>query len=176
MVLVGLDAAGKSTLLYQLRFRQYVSTTPTVGFNYERVRLAAAAGATYDAWDVGGQDKLRPLWRSYTRTTDAIVFVVDSSDVERLEEAKVELLRTARSPDSLGVPVSVLANKSDLPGSGGVDEIERQLGLAEVLAGRPWSVHSVCAVTGEGLDDAVQQLHAMVVKRRRSTCCRTRKK
>jgi len=144
-----------------------VSTSPTIGFNYERVRLVG--GATYDVWDVGGQDKVRPLWRSYTRTTDGILFVVDSSDVERLEEAKVELLRTARSPETHGVPIAVVANKNDLPGSRSAEEIRRQLGLADVLAGRPWSIQSACAVTGEGLDEAVSQLHAMIVKRRRAT-------
>jgi len=169
VVILGLDAAGKSTVLFQLRFRQYVSTTPTIGFNYERLRLDAVSGATFDVWDVGGQDKVRPLWRSYTRTTDGILFVVDSSDVERLEEAKVELLRTARTPETLGVPMAVLANKNDLPASRSSEEIHRQLGLADVLAGRLWSIHSACAVTGEGLDEAVVQLHGMIVKHRKST-------
>jgi len=172
MVILGLDAAGKSTVLYQLRFRQYVSTTPTIGFNYERVRLDAVAGVTFDVWDVGGQDKVRPLWRSYTRTTDGILFVVDSGDIERLEEAKVELLRTARVPETLGVPIAVVANKNDLPGSRSADEIQRQLGLSDMLAGRPWCIHSVCAVTGEGLDEAVVQLHMMIVKRRKTMCRR----
>lgn len=67
-------------------------------------------------WDVGGQEKLRPLWKSYTRCTDGIIFVVDSCDTERLEEAKMELTRTARSPDNAGVPILILANKQDLPG------------------------------------------------------------
>jgi len=172
MVILGLDAAGKSTVLYQLRFRQYVSTTPTIGFNYERVRLDTVPNATFDVWDVGGQDKVRPLWRSYTRTTDGILFVVDSGDIERLEEAKVELLRTARVPETLGVPIAVVANKNDLPGSRSVEDIQKQLGLQDILAGRRWSVHSACAVTGEGLDDAVVQLHTMIVKRRKSTCRR----
>lgn len=68
-------------------------------------------------WDVGGQEKLRPLWKSYTRCTDGIIFVVDSCDTERLEEAKMELTRTARSPDNAGVPILILANKQDLPGT-----------------------------------------------------------
>jgi len=67
-------------------------------------------------WDVGGQEKLRPLWKSYTRCTDGIIFVVDSCDTERLEEAKMELTRTARSPDNASVPILILANKQDLPG------------------------------------------------------------
>ena len=66
-------------------------------------------------WDVGGQDKLRPLWRSYTRGTDGIVFVVDATDGERLEEARIELIRTVRIPEHSGVPILVLANKQDMP-------------------------------------------------------------
>ena len=73
------------------------------------------SGTSFLVWDVGGQDKLRPLWRSYTRGTDGIVFVVDATDVERLEEARIELLRTLRTPEHSGVPILVLANKQDLP-------------------------------------------------------------
>lgn len=73
-------------------------------------------GVNFLVWDVGGQEKLRPLWKSYTRCTDGIIFVVDSCDTERLEEAKMELTRTARSPDNAGVPILILANKQDLPG------------------------------------------------------------
>lgn len=75
-----------------------------------------SAGVNFLVWDVGGQEKLRPLWKSYTRCTDGIIFVVDSCDTERLEEAKMELTRTARSPDNAGVPILILANKQDLPG------------------------------------------------------------
>lgn len=73
-------------------------------------------GVNFLVWDVGGQEKLRPLWKSYTRCTDGIIFVVDSCDTERLEEAKMELTRTARSPDNASVPILILANKQDLPG------------------------------------------------------------
>lgn len=66
-------------------------------------------------WDVGGQDKVRPLWKSYTRATDGMVFVVDSDDAERLEEARVELARVARTREAAGVPLVVIANKQDLP-------------------------------------------------------------
>ena len=64
---------------------------------------------------MGGQDKTRPLWRSYTRCTDGIIFVVDSSDAERLEEAKLELLKICKLTEKHTVPILVLANKQDLP-------------------------------------------------------------
>ena len=75
-------------------------------------------GSAFTVWDVGGQDKLRPLWRSYTRCTDGIIFVVDSTRAERLEEAKLELQRMCKCTLASGngatknaIPILVLANK-----------------------------------------------------------------
>lgn len=87
--------------------------------------LCLNIGVNFLVWDVGGQEKLRPLWKSYTRCTDGIIFVVDSCDIERLEEAKMELTRTARSPDNAGVPILILANKQDLPGMTDIKVIVR---------------------------------------------------
>ena len=108
-----MDSAGKSTVLYRLKFDQYVNTVPTIGFNCERVRgsTGRSRGLTFLVWDVGGQEKVRPLWKPYTRATDAVIYVVDSTDVERLEEAKLELHRIMRTPDNIGVPLLVIANK-----------------------------------------------------------------
>jgi len=181
LVILGLDSAGKSTVLYQLKFHQYILTTPTIGFNYEKIRftspdtsvstanasVSAAQGVTFDVWDVGGQDKVRPLWRSYSRSTDGIFFVVDSCDIERLEEAKVELLRTARVPESAGVPIVVLANKQDLPNSRSPADIQKLLGLNDMF-GHQCSIQPACAVTGEGLDEAIGQMYEMILKRRKS--------
>ncbi|XP_043069265.1 ADP-ribosylation factor-like protein 4C isoform X3 [Drosophila bipectinata] len=102
VVMLGLDSAGKSTALYRLKFDQYLNTVPTIGFNCEKVQgtIGKAKGVHFLVWDVGGQEKLRPLWRSYTRCTDGILFVIDSVDVERMEEAKMELMRTAKCPDN----------------------------------------------------------------------------
>lgn len=86
------------------------------GFFAIETQCFLIAGVNFLVWDVGGQEKLRPLWKSYTRCTDGIIFVVDSCDTERLEEAKMELTRTARSPDNASVPILILANKQDLPG------------------------------------------------------------
>lgn len=134
IVMLGLDSAGKTTALYRLKFDQYLNTVPTIGFNCEKVRgtVGKAKGVQFLVWDVGGQEKLRPLWRSYTRCTDGIVFVVDSVDVERMEEAKMELMRTAKCPDNQGVPVLILANKQDLPGAREPKELEKLLGLHEL--------------------------------------------
>ena len=74
-------------------------------------------------WDVGGQDRVRPLWKSYTRATDGMVFVVDSDDTERMEEARVELARVARTNEAISVPILVIANKQDLPRARTADQV-----------------------------------------------------
>lgn len=169
VVMLGLDSAGKTTALYRLKFDQYLNTVPTIGFNCEKVKgtLGRSKGQAFLVWDVGGQEKLRPLWKSYTRCTDGIVFVLDSVDIERMEEAKMELARTARSPDNAGVPVLVLANKQDLPGAKEPKELEKLLGLHELGNGHMWLVQPACAITGEGLFEGMDALYEMILKRRK---------
>ena len=94
------------------------------------------------------QEKLRPLWKSYTRHTDGIIFVLDSLDEERFEEAKMELIRTVRSNDNLGVPLLLLANKQDLPGAKEPHELETILQLREHLHNTLYHVQPACAITG----------------------------
>jgi len=128
-------------------------------------------------WDVGGQDRVRPLWRSYTRAADGMVFVVDSADLERMEEARVELARVARTREAAGVPLLVIANKQDLLLARSAVEVERLLGVAELrrgttaagaTGGRLCCVRPVCAITGDGLDEALQQLYQMILDRRKA--------
>lgn len=169
IAMLGLDSAGKTTVLYRLKFDQYVNTVPTVGFNCEKVKgtMGKAKGVCFVIWDVGGQDKVRPLWRTYTRSTDGVVFVVDSADAERMEEAKVELLRIVRTPEAAGVPVLVIANKQDLPSAKDAATVEKELSLHELVGHLTCSLPA-CAVTGEGLDVALEQLYQMIQKRRKS--------
>lgn len=130
------------------------------------------SGINFLVWDVGGQEKLRPLWKSYTRCTDGIVFVLDSVDIERMEEAKMELVRTVKAPENTGVPILVLANKQDLPGAREPRELERLLGLTELgqsgpSSGHQWHVQPACAITGDGLHEGLEVLYEMILKRRK---------
>lgn len=163
--MIGLDLSGKTTVLYRMKFNQYMNTATTIGFNCEKVRLN---NKNYMIWDVGGQDKLRPLWRSYTRATDGIIFVVDSSKSDRFEEAKLELQKIYKSCQTTGVksgngaaPILVLANKQDLPNAADSAKIESVLGLKE-LGASFWHVQSICAVTGEGLEEGMARLTEMI--------------
>jgi len=66
VVMLGLDAAGKTTILYKLHIGEVLTTVPTIGFNVEKVQYK---NVVFTVWDVGGQEKLRPLWRHYFNNT-----------------------------------------------------------------------------------------------------------
>jgi len=166
--MIGLDSSGKTTVLYRLKYNQYMNTAPTIGFNCEKFRIN---GTAYTVWDVGGQDKLRPLWRSYTRCTDGIIFVIDSTKEDRMEEAKLELLKICKSNTSTKngqIPILLLANKQDLPSALDECKIEAALGLKKELGNSfQWHLQPICAVTGEGLDEGMEMLHTMITHRRK---------
>lgn len=170
LAMLGLDSAGKTTLLYRLKFDQYTETSQTIGFNCEKIMgiTDKTKGILFKIWDAGGQDKIRPLWRSYTRSSDGIIFVVDSDDKERLEEAKIELIKLVRSPDNPGLPILIVANKQDLPNALEAREVEKHLGLSELPAGQVWSTQATCAVTGEGLMEAMDLMCELIEKRKKT--------
>ena len=144
VLLLGLDAAGKTTILYKLQLGEVVTTLPTIGFNVETV---AYKSLEFTMWDVGGQDKLRPLWRHYYQNTDAIIFVVDSNDRERVEKAQFELHKMLYEEDQLAnAHLLVFANKQDLPHSMSAAELTEKLALQKAsIRGRQWWLQSCCA-------------------------------
>merc|ERR1711964_87347 len=87
---VGLDAAGKTTILYKLKLGEVVTTIPTIGFNVETVEYK---NLSFTVWDVGGQDKIRPLWRHYYQGTNGLIYVIDSNDRDRIEDAREDLTK-----------------------------------------------------------------------------------
>jgi small GTP-binding protein len=147
ILLIGLDAAGKTTLLYKMKIGEAVHTVPTIGFNVEEVKFK---NITMNIWDVGGQTTIRPLWRYYYQGSSAVVFVVDSADHERMEEAK-ETLESVLADDSLRrATLLVFANKQDMPKAQSVAEVADGLGLTSMY-NRKWHVQSCCAVNGDGI-------------------------
>ncbi|XP_077481156.1 ADP-ribosylation factor-like protein 4D [Stigmatopora argus] len=169
VVVIGLDSAGKTSLLYRLKLKEFVETIPTKGFNAEKVKVPVGGSrpVTFHVWDVGGQEKLRPLWKSYTRRTDGLVFVVDASEVERMEEAKAELHKICRSSENQGVPVLILANKQDLATALPVSQVEKLLGVQELSAGTLRHVHSCSAVDGHGVQQGLEKLYDMIIRRKK---------
>ncbi|XP_019615026.1 PREDICTED: ADP-ribosylation factor-like protein 4C [Branchiostoma belcheri] len=169
IVMLGLDSAGKTTVLYRLKLGEFVNALPTVSFNTEHIRFKGEVGnnMVFKVWDVGGQEKLRPLWRPYTRGTDGIVFVVDSVDKERLDEARTEIFRVARYTEHQGVPILIFANKQDLPGALSVQEVEETLSVSDIRTTNLCHVQPTCAIIGEGLTEGLEALYQMIKKRRK---------
>lgn len=169
IVVVGLDSAGKTSLLYRLKLKEFVETIPTKGFNMEKVKLSVGGSRAinFQVWDVGGQEKLRPLWKSYTRRTDGIVFVVDSTELERMEEAKVELHKITRTSENQGVPVLILANKQDLDAALALSEVEKLLSVHEMSMYTLYHVQSCSAVDGQGVQQGLERLYDMIQKRKK---------
>merc|ERR1711959_556578 len=112
ITMIGLDAAGKSTILYKMKLGEVVNTIPTIGFNVETIQYHKLE---LTVWDIGGQDKIRPLWRHYYNNNDAIIYVVDSNDRERVKEARDELWKMLDDPMLRDSSLLVFANKQDLP-------------------------------------------------------------
>lgn len=160
---MGLDSAGKTTLLYRLKGHQVVETLPTVGFNVEP--LEAPGHVSLTLWDVGGQTSLRANWKDHLEGTDALVYVLDSTDEARLPEAVTELMEVLDDPYMAGVPVLVLANKQEAPEALSLLEIRDRLGL-ERLQDCCWELHACSALTGAGLSEALKSLGRLLKSRR----------
>ena len=165
IVMLGLDAAGKTTILYKLKVNETVSTIPTIGFNVETVQ--PCKNVTFTVWDVGGQDKIRPLWRHYFQGSDGLLYVVDSNDAQRFDEAKGELSWILQDDEMRGVPVVILANKQDLPHARSPSEVAEALGIHNVRD-REWYVQSTCAVSGDGIYNGMVKLSELVKETRKS--------
>jgi len=134
--MVGLDAAGKTTILYKLKLDENVTTIPTIGFNVETVQYKKV---NFTMWDVGGQDKIRPLWRHYYANTNAVIFVIDSNDRERISEARDELQKMLSDDQLRECVVLAFANKQDLPNAMNAAEMTDKLGLHN-LKQRNWFI------------------------------------
>lgn len=156
VLMLGLDAAGKTTILYKLKLDQPVSSIPTVGFNIETVTYK---GVKFAIWDVGGQDKIRPLWRHYYAGTQGLIYVVDASDRERIHEARQELFKIAIDRGLSTVPILIFANKQDMPNAMKREEIEQALELKRgPLSKREWVLQPSTATTGDGIYEGLNYL------------------
>jgi len=154
ILMCGLDAAGKTTVLYKLKLGDVVTTIPTIGFNVETVTYKLVS---FTVWDVGGRDKIRPLHRHYYQGTNALIFVVDSNDRERIEDAHEELHKMMNEDELSDVALLVFANKQDLPNAMTVTEVTEKLGLHN-LRNREWFIQSACAYAGDGLYEGLDWL------------------
>ncbi|VDN57369.1 unnamed protein product [Dracunculus medinensis] len=149
ILILGLDGAGKTTILYRLQVGEVVTTIPTIGFNVEQVTYK---NLKFQVWDLGGQTSIRPYWRCYYANTDAIIYVVDSADKDRIGISKQELEEELKD-----ATLMILANKQDINGCLSLAEIHRCLGL-EALRTRTFQIFKTSAIKGDGLDEAMEWL------------------
>ena len=155
ILMLGLDGAGKTTVLYKLKLHEVVSSIPTIGFNVETVQ--PVKHVSFTVWDVGGQDKIRPLWKHYYQGCEGLVYVVDSVDSMRFSEAREELEGILSYDEMAGVPLVVLANKQDLPNAQSPSDIAAKLGLPQ-MKNRKWFIQGSSAVTGSGIYEGMGEL------------------
>ncbi|XP_059148510.1 uncharacterized protein LOC131935835 [Physella acuta] len=164
ILILGLDGAGKTSLLYKAKQCENLNHISTLGFNVENVQ--PSKGVTFTVWDVGGQEKLRPFWKNYYENTDGLFFVVDSTDVKRLTEASEALDQILLAPQLHGVPLVVVANKQDLTGALTIGQVAEKLDLSKVND-RLWHLIGVSAKSGEGVFEMMKQMNRLVKTRGR---------
>ena len=155
VVMVGLDSAGKTTILNSLKFRRHEPTVPTIGFNVDTVSYK---NVRFDVWDLGGQDTLRPLWGHYYDDADAVIFVVDSNDKERIQQAREALRKLLCENSPKRAPLLLYCNKQDTDGALSVRETIDQMNLRGFVGYRDWYVQGCSASTGDGLYEGLEWL------------------
>jgi len=154
ILMVGLDGAGKSTTLYKLQLGETVHTVPTIGFNVEEV---THGNVTLTIWDVGGQNKIRPLWKHYYHNAEGIIFVVDSADETRFSEAAHEMKCLLEEEKLKNTTFLVMANKQDLPQAQSVLEMKNALHLTTEIK-QQWHIQECSATQGQGIYEGLQWL------------------
>ncbi|XP_067007808.1 ADP-ribosylation factor-like protein 3 isoform X2 [Anabrus simplex] len=161
LLLLGLDNAGKTTLLKKLASEDITHITPTQGFNIKSVQ---SDGFKLNVWDIGGQRKIRPYWRNYFENTDVLIYVIDSADRKRLEETGHELEELLTEDKLTNVPLLVYANKQDLLHAMPASDIAEGLGL-HTIKDRPWQIQACSATSGEGVKDGMEWVCKTVKKK-----------
>lgn len=126
ILVLGLDNAGKTTIIKRLKGEDVNTVSPTLGFDISTLQFGQYR---LNFWDVGGQQTIRTYWRNYFEQTDGIIWAVDSADTSRLDDCRRELENLLAEERLAGASILVLANKQDLPGALSAEDIARRLGL-----------------------------------------------
>ena len=161
IIILGMQNAGKTTILYRLSLGQLVKTTPTIGSNVEELTYN---NVKFQAWDLGGQESTRTVWDVYYMNTDAVVFVIDSQDDEFFEESKAEFHKLLKNSNLKNAILLIFANKQDLPGAKPVNQIIEDYEL-NTIKNHMWFIQPCSAVKGEGLINGIKWLSEQLVFR-----------
>lgn len=134
-----------------MKLDQEVTTMPTVGFNVEKITYG---NVNFNIWEVGGERKIRSLWRHYFTDAQGVIFVVDSTDRGRIDQAQAELFSILREKTMKHVLVLVYANKQDMPGHMAPSEVSERMKMS-TLKGKTWCVVGSAAKSGGGLTEGL---------------------
>jgi small GTP-binding protein len=168
ILVAGLDAAGKTTMLYKLKVQDLKETIPTIGLNVE---TGSYNNFEIIAWDSGGRMKMGPLKRHYAQDMAGVIWIVDSNDRERMGESEEELCKELSymehdlKPGDAKLPVLILANKQDLPNALSTAEIAEKLKLHS-MRHRQWHVQPVCLTEGMGLKEGLDWFSIAIENRK----------
>ncbi|XP_065882453.1 ADP-ribosylation factor-like protein 2 [Dysidea avara] len=161
LLILGLDNAGKTTILKKFSGEDISIISPTLGFNIKTLEYKSFK---LNFWDVGGQKSLRSYWRNYFESTDGLIWVVDSADRRRLQDCKDELHALLLEERLAGATLLVFANKQDLPGSLSAEEIKECLQL-DMIKTHHWQILQCSAVTGENLVNGIDWIISDIASR-----------
>ena len=152
VLLLGLDNAGKSTILKVLKGEKVTNLPPTKGFNFQKIEYNKVS---FVVWDLGGQKAIRQYWEDYyQKDNDVLIYVIDSSDNYRLDETGKELYNILQQPELNGMPLLIYANKQDLNLALSADEILSELNL-DKINDRNWTIIACSALTKEGINEGL---------------------
>ncbi|OJJ45589.1 hypothetical protein ASPZODRAFT_98273 [Penicilliopsis zonata CBS 506.65] len=151
ILMLGLDNAGKTTIVKQIMNEDVTTVSPTLGFI---IRTIDFMGYKLNIWDVGGQKTLRSYWKNYFEKTDTLVWVVDATDRLRVDDCRDELAGLLLEERLMGASLLVFANKTDVEGCMTGDEIRQSLRL-DAIKTHKWTILPCSAMTGENLEEGL---------------------
>ena len=158
IIILGIQNAGKTTILYRLSIGQLVKTTPTIGSNVEEISYN---NVKLQAWDLGGQESTRSVWNVYFVNTDAIIYVIDTHD-ETYDDSKTQFYKLLSNDALKNAIILIYANKQDLPGAKSVAAII-QIYELDTIKDHIWHIQPCSAQTGEGLITGMKWLSDQLV-------------
>lgn len=129
IIIVGMNNAGKTTILYKLALDEIVVTQPTIGSNVEEVQHQ---NLKLQVWDLGGQENLRASWDAYYQNTHAVIYVIDSADDSQVQTSKAEFLTMLVHNELKDAVILVFANKADMPTARDPGELTQLYGFDEI--------------------------------------------
>jgi len=162
LIFIGLDGSGKTSIYWRLTKGEFANPEPTTGFETYTI---THKNNQYEVVDASGRTRIRPIWRHYLATCDGIIFVVDSCDRARLEEAKTELLKILQDDSYRASSFLIFANKQDGANPLPVNELVEVLGLRSIDPKINWYIQACTAKNGEGITDGLDWVTDEIKKR-----------